>query len=871
MARLETVLLLSLVLSVAIDILSKLLERGRQSINPRNMKKTSALIGLASLIAATAMAAPEAFEIGPDNTDQLPRGKEADGIIGDFVLRNDKVEAVISHNAHLRRANMSTFYGDNGVTPGCLYDLTLRGSNNDQITVFTPSGQQGKVAYVKIAKSGESGSASIETVVSSAMNKGLYKRHEYIVRDGWQGVLIVTTMRNEGTTPFKGRVNDRWTNFSSRGQFAGINWGDSIDPADKAGYAYDWVEQDGMKRPGGEVSLNPGDEISFARFLAVGTSPAEAVGVVATFKGSPVGRVEGELVDAGGKGLGTPVVNFKLGSSRLPAYPDSKGRFAFKIPVGDYDVEARDHGRRTLTLPQSVGTSGRKEMRFGFGPASAVAFDIQDEKGTSIPCKAQFIGINGTKSPNLGPDNRAHGCKDQYHSENGEFRVQLDPGDYRIVVTHGVEFSHLSREIKLAAGKTVAVKGVLKRLVRSKGWVSADFHNHSTPSGDNTCGTDDRVINLAAEHIEFAPTTEHNRLYDWTPHIEKLGLTYEIKTVPGTEFTGRMAHMNMFPLKPVAFVQDGGLPAYQMDPRLNALVLRRLQGEEKDRWIQINHPDMVQNFNDRNADGKHDEGFVGLENMIDGIETQNYSASEILNPFPYIIYRRGTREYARVTREFQWLQNLNRGHRYWGVAVADAHRVHGNGVGGWRTYVKSSIDEPSKLDWRELTRNSRNGQMVLSTGPFLEVETEDGVIAGGETKAKGSIELKVRVQCTDWIDIDRVQVLVNGRQIPELNFTRAKNAGMFKDGVVKFDRTVKVPLKEDAHLIVVAYGENFNLKTGYGTSAQAGIKPCAYNNPIFVDVDGGGFQPNGDLLDYPLPVGGVSVEDVKAMMEARKK
>ena len=94
---------------------------------------------------------------------------------------------------------------------------------------------------------------------------------------------------------------------------------------------------------------------------------------------------------------------------------------------------------------------------------------------------------------------------------------------------------------------------------------------------------------------------------------------------------------------------------------------------------------------------------------------------------------------------------------------------------------------------------------------------------------------------------------------------------MFRDGVVKFDRTIDVSLSEDAHLIVVAYGENFNLKTGYGTSAQANLKPCAYNNPIFIDVDGNGFKPNGDLLDYPLPVKGLKVEDVKAMLERRKK
>ena len=33
----------------------------------------------------------ELFEISPRNTKYLPGGKEADGIIGDFVLRNNKI------------------------------------------------------------------------------------------------------------------------------------------------------------------------------------------------------------------------------------------------------------------------------------------------------------------------------------------------------------------------------------------------------------------------------------------------------------------------------------------------------------------------------------------------------------------------------------------------------------------------------------------------------------------------------------------------------------------------------------------------------------------------------------------------------------
>ena len=131
---------------------------------------TSVMICLAW--AVTASADPEAFEIGPRNTDQLPGGKEADGIIGDFVLRNDRVEVVISGDLPLRRANMSTFYGAANITPGCLYDLTLRGANNDQITYFGPAALRGEVSHVRITSDGFDGMAAVETHLSAAAHHG---------------------------------------------------------------------------------------------------------------------------------------------------------------------------------------------------------------------------------------------------------------------------------------------------------------------------------------------------------------------------------------------------------------------------------------------------------------------------------------------------------------------------------------------------------------------------------------------------------------------------------------------------------------------------------------------------------------------------
>ena len=75
---------------------------------------------------------------------------------------------------------------------------------------------------------------------------------------------------------------------------------------------------------------------------------------------------------------------------------------------------------------------------------------------------------------------------------------------------------------------------------------------------------------------------------------------------------------------------------------------------------------------------------------------------------------------------------------------------------------------------------------------------------------------------------------------------------MFGDGVVKFDRTVEVELSEDAHLIVATIGDGLKLGNVMGPD-HSEKAPVAFNNPIFVDVDEDGFEPNGDLLDLPFP------------------
>ncbi len=816
-------------------------------------------------VAAAGSVGPRALQIGKDQVSELPRGKEADGIIGDFVLRNSKIEALVSGNLPSRKANMGTNW--DSPTPGCLYDLSVRSSGNDQLTCWAPGNLHGMISSVIIVSDGTNGVAHVRAERTAAIGNGLHERHDYKLDEGAPFLRVHSTWTNAGKEKVKVRTSPAVKGLRDVKSVRGISFGDAQNPNDRQGYA--WTVLAGEA---GEKEVPPGESIEIEYAIAPGRSPADAFARLAPMRGA-TGTLRGLIVEEGGAPISTATAEIdfeveievenketkkkekKRVTRSLHAYTREDGGFEVALPPGEYPLTVRDLGRPDIETTVTVGEGEVAEITVELEPASRVHFVVTEgsESGRTIPCKVQFLGVGSTSDPRFGVPIQARGCDHQYHSEIGDFTMRVPAGKYRVVITRGMEYSHHEDIVDLRQGATAEVRAVLDRVVDTTGWISTDYHNHSTPSGDNYCGTDDRVINLAAEHIEFAPTTEHNRLYDWAPHIKRLGLEADIATVVGIELTGPNAHFNSFPLKMTPYRQDNGAPTWVHDPRINAIVLREFGDSGPDRWVHINHPQVGKFFRDRDADGVADGGYPGLEDLVDAAEVWS---TEILNLAPTYEYVNSNGEKSvRENRTFAWLQLLNQGRRMWCIAVSDAHSVFGNGVGAWRTYVPSSTDEPGKVDYREIIRHSKAGRMVVTNGPFLEVTLDDGTMPGGLARASGEVRVKVRVQTTTWIDIDRVQVLVNGRAPAKLNFTRAANADLFKRGVVSFEKTITVPLSEDAHLIVAAVGENHDLETGYGRSWQSAMHPVAFTNPIYVDIDGNGFRPNGDTLGFALPLG----------------
>jgi hypothetical protein len=212
-------------------------------------------------------------------------------------------------------------------------------------------------------------------------------------------------------------------------------------------------------------------------------------------------------------------------------------------------------------------------------------------------------------------------------------------------------------------------------------------------------------------------------------------------------------------------------------------------------------------------------------------------------------------------RTLNWLQLLNQGFRIYGVVNTDSHFNY-HGSGGLRIWVKSSSDAPAAISSDEMRDHSRAGHIIMSNGPYLEVTFREagnkdaGVFAGQDLHAASKkVTASIKVQCSNWFDIDTVIVLVNGRRSDKLTFSRDTHPAMFgsdKD-VVKFHQDVNVDLIEDAHLIVLT-GHRTQLIGDVMGPMWGAQHPTAASNPVFIDIDGDGFKANKDTLDIPLPV-----------------
>jgi hypothetical protein len=150
----------------------------------------------------------------------------------------------------------------------------------------------------------------------------------------------------------------------------------------------------------------------------------------------------------------------------------------------------------------------------------------------------------------------------------------------------------------------------------------------------------------------------------------------------------------------------------------------------------------------------------------------------------------------------------------------------------------------------------RTGQVLMTTGPFVEIGVRTPAMPPGEFAGMGQeiaaatpeVSLKIKVQCPNWITLDQVQIWVNGECDPTLTMTREQQPAWFADGPVVFDRELALTLDRDCSLLVVALGHGPNLYRRSPKEPEV-AQHVAVTNPIRVDRDGRACEPQSPLKD----------------------
>jgi hypothetical protein len=157
------------------------------------------------------------------------------------------------------------------------------------------------------------------------------------------------------------------------------------------------------------------------------------------------------------------------------------------------------------------------------GKASVVGFDPSPD-----PANTQAVIVVTNRTPvfnDLGRDGTPFGLSQvEFVDTTGSSPViPIEPGSYRVVFSHGPEYSSTFSDITVTAGATTPASGQLAPVLDTTGFVGSDFHVHSIDSPDSSISREERVVTMLAEGVDFFTPSDHDFRADFAPTIAALG------------------------------------------------------------------------------------------------------------------------------------------------------------------------------------------------------------------------------------------------------------------------------------------------------------------------------------------------------------
>src|SRR5215831_6986781 len=316
--------------------------------------------------------------------------------------------------------------------------------------------------------------------------------------------------------------------------------------------------------------------------FVVASDAAGIDAVAAQLRGQPTQPISGRVTDADGMPVVGAHVTLYQGGSPGPALDASAlpwtffksgadGSFAGAVAQGALVAQAR----LTIDRPSAV-IAASTQMSLQIPGTAHWDWTVLDaDTMHPMPARLTVIGRSdaGLGDGRLGEPREAQlgivrtllsrfgTSTTRADADGADPRLELLAGrSYRIVASRGPEWSLAMVTVpNVAAGAQAPLTFTLKRVVDTTGYVSTDFHQHSSNSPDSFIAREDRIRSYLAEGLELFASSDHDFLTDYTPEIRALRAQALLAQVVGVECTPfDYGHFGAYPLAVDPMSTTGG-------------------------------------------------------------------------------------------------------------------------------------------------------------------------------------------------------------------------------------------------------------------------------------------------------------------------
>jgi hypothetical protein len=744
-------------------------------------------------------------------------GDRAGGRLGDFRIHNDQVVVVIAGLARPR--------------PGALVDAGIARVRADALGSLIPAVGRDVLRPPRYARADAEqlgGAATLRLTGEDPASRGVEVITEYSLHPGTRALRILTTVTNRsGWDLLQYQVGDL-VDWGATTIFApGIGrlpegrpevaWLSAL--AEQVSYGY--FRREGMiaaemgvttsTAVAQTVDLPRGQRISVQRMLAIGggAQNTDVLAAILGAQGAPSGRVEVMVV--GDEGDTVPAATVEVRQRSRPfalARTSDEGSATLELPPGEYDLVAstadRAGGGQRVVLGAEHGVAARLRV----GPPSRLLFDVRDKAGGPIPARLTLQGIEGTATPWLGPPFTAR-AGNTLLSPTGQGALPLPPGRYRVVASHGPEFTIHTEEVTLRPRSGGSLTARLERVVDTAGYVALDTAQCAPRGWGCAVSEADRLLTNLVEGVGAAVIVGAPAPL---PATLRAG---GVLLIPALRFrTGELGTVTAFPRRPEldplevrdTVNLDSGIPGalLQLDearrPRAGLLQRTGFDASKPD-------PTLVPLA-------------LGALRIYDAARPEDFD------------------------RLFEdWLALLRSGREMVATAGSATTAIVDGAAGFPRTYVEVPAGGPA--DAARVVEALREGRAVVSCGPFVRL-TVDGhrpgdivalVASKGAAKKRRpgakiparDVTIQLTVSAPAWMVLDELVLYVDGKPHDKPIPLPGRSDG------VRLERTLRVPVTKDTFILALVRGSG-----SLAPVARASLRPLALTNPVWIDFDGDG-------------------------------